>query len=421
MPFDDISILREEEVVQGGAYISYYSGPENLPTEDRTAINSEENITFCLSPINMRFTNTAGDNTIQSVTAWLWVWNGAQNATLGKSNFTFEKTKISAADDYINVPVGAQIRSFLENPSNAPNTFQPTFAFNEVSPPAITGQGVFWQVVADITSTAGTVRKYYNTNFCTLGYRWNYEQNDANGNNGLEPYGAGGFLRPVNKWYSPKIKGYISQNFNLTNTVESATASNMINVIDITPPANYSRISFEPVLIVYLNKLGLWEQFTPNGKFTASGSMDFETTNKSFRDPSRVDNSYSHSKQRLSLDVLQSYIINTGSLTEDMVDIVEEILYSDKVYLIKFKGDFQTETFLGLTVDNTYISVDSTNITVDIDVIGAEDLGFYKTFQQIPVTVKTSDFSRKTRVNDKNEINYNILFEETNNKINKIT
>lgn len=397
------------------------AAPTELPVNDRTIINTEDQITLCNSPVHLRLQNAAADTSIQSVDVWLWIWNGAQNKVLGKPNFSFNKVKVSVSDDYINIQIGGQIKSFLENPTNGPNTFQPNFAFNEVDQPAITGQGVFYQIVTDITSTAGTVRNNYLTNFATLGYRWNYEQNDATGNNGITPNGSLGFLgAAVNRWYNPQINNYITQTFNLTNAIIDATSANMITQTPVTPPAIWSRCSRDPSLIVFLNKLGLWEMFTPHGKFTASSDVGFNTTNKSYRDPSKVDNSYAHSKQRGAIDVTQSYIINTGSLTEDMSAIVEELIYSPKVYLIRFKGDIQAAEFIGVTVDSTLITVDDINITVDSSTIEAGDVGLFKTFQQIPVVIKDSDFLRKTRVNDKNEVNYNILLEETNNKINDI-
>ena len=394
--------------------------PITLPIGDRTIINSADKINFCNSPIHLRLQNAAKDASILSVAVYLWIWNGSQNKALGKPNFILTKNKVSVYDNYINIQIADQVKSYLENPLNAPNTFQPTYAFNEVAPPAITGLGVFYQIVTDITSTAGTIRSNYPTNFATLGYRWNYEQNAATGNNGISANGSLGFLGAVTKWYNPKIHNYFNQSFNLLNTVALATSGNMITTTLITPPAAFSRCALDPSLIVFLNKLGLWETFTPHGKFTASGSISSETTNRSFRDPSNVDNSYSHSKQRGALDVTQSYLINTGSLTEDMVETIEQIIYSSKVYLIRFKGDIQSAINLGVTVDSTLITVDSLNVTVDSDTVGAEDLGFYKTFQQIPVTIKDSDFLRKTRINDKNKIDFNIMLEETNNKINNI-
>jgi hypothetical protein len=194
----------------------------------------------------------------------------------------------------------------------------------------------------------------------------------------------------------------------------------MINVQQITPPNNWKRCSRDPYLVVFLNKLGLWEMFTPNGKATISTKLDSDTSNRVFRDPLMVDNSFTHSKLRDNLLVTQQYTINTGSLTEEMVSIVEQLIYSPKVYLIKFAGDIENNPTTGITVDSTYVTADDTNITVDNQGIANELLGFYKTHYQIPVVVTDSDFTKKTRVNDRNAIDYNIKFEETNNKINNI-
>jgi len=278
--------------------------------------------------------------------------------------------------------------------------------------PAITGQGVFWQIVADVTSGEETIRKNYTTAFATLGYNWNYEQNAV--------YSYGIAPNPANRWYNPLIHNYISQSFNLTRTVSEATTANMINVQQITPPNNWKRCSRDPYLVVFLNKLGLWEMFTPNGKATISTKLDSDTSNRVFRDPLMVDNSFTHSKLRDNLLVTQQYTINTGSLTEEMVSIVEQLIYSPKVYLIKFAGDIENNPTTGITVDSTYVTADDTNITVDNQGIANELLGFYKTHYQIPVVVTDSDFTKKTRVNDRNAIDYNIKFEETNNKINNI-
>ena len=160
--------------------------------------------------------------------------------------------------------------------------------------------------------------------------------------------------------------------------------------------------------------------FTPHGKVVVSTKIDSETGARSFRDPSQIDNTFQHSKLRSNLDVTQSYLINTGSLKEDMVGIVEEIIYSPKVYLIKFKGDLNLTTTLGVTIDSTYITIDDINTTIDGLSVTDEYLAFFKTHYQIPVVLTDSDFQRKTRMNDKNAIDYNMKFEETNNKINDI-
>jgi len=388
----------------------------NLEVLDRTNISTASKITFANSPIHLRIQNVAKTNTIQSVVVYLWIWNGNQNKVLGTPNATYTKSKISASDDYINIEVADVIKAYLINPLNALNTNQPTFAYNELTNPAITGQGVFWQVIADVTSTAGIERIVNPTRFATLGYRWNYEQN-LYANNGNNPNGASGFVEGVNKWYNPSIHNYISQSFNLSTTVATATSANLVTVSDVIPTSQWSRCSREPILIVFLNKLGLWEMFTSHGKVTVKNKVEAVTGRRSFRDPSKIDNSYSHSKLREVSEVVQSYSINTGALTEDMNSTIEQIIYSPKVFLIKFKGDKQTSNTIGITIDSTYKTIDDTNITIDSQTVTANGNGFFKTHQQIPVVVTDSDFGRKTRLNDKNQIDYTINFEETTNKI----
>ena len=387
-----------------------------LEVADRSNITTAAKITFANSPIHLRINNVAADTTIQSVVAYLWIWNGNQNKALTTPNATLSKSKISVSDDYINFEVADIIKAYLINPLNALNTNQPTFAYNELTNPAITGQGVFWQVIADVTSTGGVERIVYPTRFATLGYRWNYEQNLV-GNNANSPDGAGGFLETVNKWYNPSIHNYISQAFNLSTTVGTATTANMVTVSDVVPDSQWTRCSREPMLIVFLNKLGLWEMFTTHGKVSIKNKIESKTSSRSFRDPSQIDNSYTHSRIREVTESLQTYSINTGALTEDMNSTIEQIIYSPKVYLIKFKGDKQTTATIGITIDSTYVTVDDTTITIDSETVEDDGTGFFKTHQQIPVTVTNSDFGKKTRLNDKNQIDYTIEFEETTSKI----
>jgi hypothetical protein len=77
--------------------------------------------------------------------------------SLTTPNATYVKRKISVSDDYINIEIADVVKAFLINPPNAPNT-SPEFAYNELTNPAITGQGVFWQVITDVTSTSGVER-----------------------------------------------------------------------------------------------------------------------------------------------------------------------------------------------------------------------------------------------------------------------
>lgn len=380
-----------------------------------TAISTPQQITFCNSPININL-EYAG---ILSAYVYLYIWNGSLNQTLTTPNVTLFKNRVSADDDYVHFEISDYIRSFLVAPPNASNTSQPNFVYNELANPTITGQGCFWQIVADVTTASGTTRYNFNTNFATLGYKWNYEQNLFNPIN-INTGGSLGFAGSYNKYYNPRIHNYIAQNFDLTKSLETATSANVISVTDVTPPSGYLRCSQENYLIVYLNKVGLFEMFTPHGKVSVTSKIESETSNRSFRNPTYVDNNFMHSEIRNVNSVIQSYAINTGLLRPDMVAQVEELIYSPKVYLIEFKGDLNITTTEGVTIDNTYITIDDLNTSIDGLSVTDEYLAYFKTHRQIPVTVTNSDFERKVRLNNRNAIDFTINFKETNSKINNI-
>lgn len=372
--------------------------PQNLPVENRTPIDGVSKIKFCNSPLFVRHAIVGLETSIK---VSLFIWDGAQNNPLSIANITLNKAKVSQSDNYISIEISDLIRPYIK----------PDFAYNRAFEPAITSQGVFVQAV--IETNLGVIT-FKDTNFVTLGYQWNYEQNII-GDNGVQNYGASGFITPVNKWYNPKIHNYFYQDFDFTKTVATGTTLNIIKYNPVTPTK--LRCTQDPSLIVFINKLGLWETFTPHGKFTASCQIKRQDANVSHRDPSQVDNTYIHSRVNNSLDVKQSYIINTGSLEESMTSIIEELIYSTKVYLIRFAGDLELVTTVGITIDSTYITIDSTLITIDSQSVASEYLGAFKTHQQIPVIITDEDFTRKTRINDKITIDYNIKFEETNSKI----
>lgn len=374
-----------------------------LNIADRTAIDSLEKITLANSPVFLRY-STLG---INAITVYLWMWSGELKKELDLPNITLTKRRVSDSDNYISLNISDYLVSYLENPENALNTNQPNFVYNEATPPVTTGNGIFWQVTADITVNGETTREVGTTKYATLGYKFNNEQTKVTNQE----------VNNVNRWYNKQVPFYIKQSFNFNLSADNATSSNIIQTDIVNPLISLNRCSRETCLVVYLNKLGLWDIFTPHGKILIETDINSEDYNKLFRDPSQIDNSYTHSKNRGNLDVLQKYTINTGLLKEDMVYQVEEILYSPKVYLILFDGSVQEQETTGITIDNTFVTIDDINITIDSATVTAEMLGMLKGFKQVPVIPKDSNFIKKTRLNDKNEINYTLKFDETNNKI----
>jgi hypothetical protein len=166
-----------------------------------------------------------------------------------------------------------------------------------------------------------------------------------------------------------------------------------------------------------LNKIGLFELFTTHGKVTIGQKMESDKAPRLYRRPSQVDSAIMHSMVKDNFKVTETFTINTGALKEEMAEQVEEILTSPKVYLIRFKGDLQTVVTEGVTIDNTYITIDSLNTTIDGLSTDVNVLRFFKTHLQIPVIVTASDYTRKTRLNDKKDIDFNLTFEATTNKL----
>ena len=116
----------------------------------------------------------------------------------------------------------------------------------------------------------------------------------------------------------------------------------------------------------------------------------------------------------------QSYTINTGDLHESMTEQVEEVIYSPLVYLIEFTGETFITTNVGLTVDSTTVTVDSTAYTADNETVTTQDLGYFSAFKQIPVINENKDCIKKTRLNDKSKINYDLQFGTTMGRINQL-
>ena len=375
-----------------------------LQISERTLINNETKIALARSPIFV--TIPANVLLAQDFTVYLWVWTGSLSKVLGNANFVLNKKKISAKDNYVQFTINELILPFIN----------PDFAYNQLSDAAVKGQAVFFQVKYVINTSGFDAVTTMPSMVATSGYRWNYER-QIYGDNGIESNRANPFTETVNKWYNKRVNDYFKQNFAFITDINDTDTDSVIVKESINPPNAWQRCTQDPYLIVFLNKLGLWEYFTPNGKVIVSIKTSSDTQRKAFRRPDLVDNSYTHSKVKRNIESEQSYAINTGSLDQTMNDTIEQIINSEKVYLIRFKGDLVAPDMVGITIDNTFITIDDTFTTIDSTTVTLADVGLYKTFQQIPVICNNTDLTLKTRLNDRNKIDYLLNFDETTNKI----
>lgn len=389
-----------------------------LPAPNK--INELSQIHFVGSPLHVSIP-TGVISPGQYVVLFLWVWTG--NITTpyngGKiHNFTFSAAPINDSDGYVIFEISEYIKGFI-NPTIVYDTY-----------PLIGNEGAFFQYGYEIRTQAGVVTTTVikPTSFATLGYNWSYENQDTfawnNGSFGkntstsitdtvpLTP-DSGTIYRSysnnmVDKYYSPYIQYY------QTKIKLNSDTSNGVIYRETLVPTNNIRCAKEPYLILYISKLGTWEYFTPNGKVSISTKVSRDKYQKAIKNPKMFNSEYDYSVTQKNISSSQSYVINTGYLTEAMGQLVEEIIYSPKVYLVKFENSLSLP---GLTADNMIISADNMIISVD-RISGVDPL--YDSFTQIPVILTDSDFNRKTRFNDKGKINYNLKFDESNDKINNI-
>ena len=376
-----------------------------------TNISTKAQIFLAQSPVHFNIQNDAQSSAIQQATIEVYIWRGFQTADLPTSpNIVFNNIKkISPQDNYIAIELHNEIKAFITS-SNL-NKNNPQWAYNTTGLPTTAGEGVYFHIVYKVDSE--TV-KQLGTFFATTGYRYSFEQKGG-------AYVSYEDVETVRK-YTTGIN-YDRSTINLTTVKETsqsgAGVNGMISQVAIEPTTRLTQTGVK-CLIAYVDRLGKWDTFTPFGKFVESIETKRDEFSSSFRDPLNVNSQIQHLKQNGAPKGTRKFQINTGLIDEANNYQVREILQSSKVYLVIFGDDVYTALQTGITVDSTTVTVDNTTITVDSDTVTESDLGFYSTFTQIPVKNSTTNFLKKTRLNDKSSISYSLEFEETNNFINDI-
>jgi hypothetical protein len=355
------------------------------------------NCDFVTSPRHLTF--SADANTI-SISLNLWIWDGPITTPLafaGTPTQPLIGTRISATDNYITFEVGEILQSYIN----------PTMQYGADSS-IMSSEGVYWQWTAvEEKNVVANVIYTGSTRYATLGYHWNYEGEAAGFSYNRGSFGFPDSNIPIYQdkhivYYKPKIN------------VSGATNSNAMVVRDVQVVEYLNTVCVkEPWTIVYLNKFGLFEYFTPTGKVSVSSKIDRDDYKRGYRNPRASDPKLVRTTNQYNINSIQSYVMNTGILKEKMGEMVEEIEHSPMVYLIQYLG---SSGQIPLTVDSTIITVDSTAYTADQTHIGT----LYNNYRQIPVNCTSQNFDRKTLINDKVRISYPLTFEESNSKINDL-
>lgn len=380
-----------------------------LATPILTNINSKAKIFFARTPIHFNFQNLAQDITIQQVTVEIYIWRGFQTADLpaGPSIVFNNVKKISPNDNYISIEIHNEIKSFITS-SNL-NRNNPQWAYNTTTPPTTSGEGVYFHIVYKVDAETPLQLGTY---FATTGYRYNFEKKGAQYNTYIDS--------ETERRYSKGVV-YDKHEINLT-TVASTSFSGVGSMITktVVNPSLREKNSGVSCLIAYVDRLGKWDTFTPFGKFVETTDVKKDDYSMAFRNPLFVNSQIQHTTNVNISQTNRKFNINTGLISESNNYQIRELIQSNKIYLVIFGGGVYESASIGLTSDSTAVSADNTSITADNVTITINDLGLYSQFTQIPVKCNTNTFVKKTKLNNKSSISYELEFEESNNLLTDI-
>lgn len=382
-------------------------------------INDLSQVAFCNSPVVIRidlltdFPAYVPSNINTRVRLQLTTFEIDDSlAEVNSHVYVLDKSRVSNDDNYVSFEIQDYLKNDLIRKDNFNNVDFPVLLYHNTSLPYVQGMCLFYKYsyyAYDETTSVAAIN--VTDKVATLGYRWRNEQNpfygsfigNANGFNVAET--------PIKK-YAELIPYYAKQDFVFGI---NRTSNNFIVTTKVTPTETVC--VKEPLLFIYLDRNGLFQYLTTVGKITINDETKRQESAKVFRDSAMINTESTHFKNTAIEEVFQTYTVNTGVLHESMNALIEELIYSSKIYLVRFYGDKFTSAQVGITVDNDIITVDNETITVDSDTITVGDVGYYSTYLQVPVTCVDSDFVKRTTINDKRDISYTLKFKETASKI----
>ncbi len=345
-------------------------------------VSSSQNIIGLNSPFYANLTNPT-TSSFTHIRLKLWYWkDGLYNPFINEDepNVILYNEKISSNDDSILF----ELSDYLKG------TFNPKFQYDSSGIPTSSDSSIFFKYEYDIinnpyasSSISASSVISSPTYLGTQGYNWGYVDSSIY-NIPYNEYSFGFTESNVVKKYGTGVR-YSTSSFD----ADALNVTSSIIINNFTPPSLNTICVKEPIAIVYINRLGLWDYFSPSGKVSFNNKIEKEKYTQTYRRPDLFNPSLDHRISQYNNNITSEIIINTGLIHESSGQYIEEIIYSPKVYLIQFK----TNTNIG---------------------------GFYNNYRQIPVIVTDTDFGRKTRFNDKGKISYNIKFEETINKIRNV-
>lgn len=310
-------------------------------------------------------------NTYNQARLRLWVWTGSYtSATNRDPDYTLVKDRVSASDVTIVFELSELIKPHIKPQINAIGS-------------RLNGAVWFYYeiVYLDTTTVIPTIIRTDQSllQLATLGYSWNYEQQSAL-NGAFLADGTTDTRFAIDNIDSMPLYSYVGGVTYWSNKIANIGATTSTGVFGND---NYTPTDVvcpkEAYVIVFLNKVGLYEQLTTTGKVVVSNAITTERYRRTARNPLAFRNSVHHQENTFNIDSMTTVKINTGLLHPVLVNKIEEIAVSPSIYIIS---------------------------------VGSG--------QRTAVTLDNFTFDRKTIINDKSKISYTLTFKETTNKVRSI-
>lgn len=340
-----------------------------------TPINSYSKIKNLLSPI---FVPINYNGSYTHVRLELWVWTGDLKKPVNDSlepTITLYQEKINYSDETVLFEISEYIRNFCN----------PRLKYDGINSEINAGQVFFqWQAIIinnpnNLNNSVGFIVESSETQLGLLGYNFNFQ--DINKLNFDYSFGIKKLKVQSTDYRFLDGANYFDVNVNIF-LGENSTSDDVVNFFLVEKIPNYC--PKEKYVIWYINQAGLWDYFSPTGKVSVESTIKRDTYNRTVTRPDLIKPGEYHGIKQINLESNQSWTVNTGFMNERLGQIVEAIMVSPMVYLIQITDG---------VAPGTYIS------------------------RQIPLINDDTSFGRKTRLNNKGKISYQMKFKETTNKI----
>ena len=261
-------------------------------------INKASQIAFVNSPVYVRvdlqkeFPNYLPPNKNTRVRMQLTTFDISSSGSEENVNVhKMDTARVSKNDAHVTFRIDNELKNDLVRRTNYNNVDFPVLLYNNTSLPYTQGLCLFYRVdyyAYDETTSAIAVN--ITDRVATLGFRVDGEAPAFYGNYIGDTNGFNVSTTPIKK-YAEFIPFYAKQSFNFGSNRNSF---NFITTTKVTPDKTVC--VKEPLLIIFINRKGLFEYITTTGKVVISNDIKRNESNKVFRDNGMINPATTHYK-----------------------------------------------------------------------------------------------------------------------------